>query len=122
MKTIFVLSFLILISSLRVAAQQSSSSIVGDWTGGIDSGTWQPIDLHFVASGDGLSGTLDFPYLNRRGLTLTTVSLENSTVRLAWHDRNGAAELEGVAKNDFIDGQYTYAGQTAPFKVVRVAK
>jgi len=122
MRHIFVFAFLIIVCSLRVAAQQSSSSIVGDWTGGIDSGKWQPIDLHFVAGGDGLSGTVDFPSLNRRGLQLTKVSLENSTLRLEWQDRNGVAALEGAANNDFIDGQYTYAGQTAPFKVVRVAK
>src|SRR4030095_16126640 len=122
MRNIFVLAFLIIICSLRVAAQQSSSSILGDWTGGIDSGKWQRIDLHFVADGDGLSGTLAFPYLNRRGLKLTKVSLENSTVRLEWQNRDGVAALEGEAKDDFIHGQYTYAGQTAPFKVVRVAK
>src|SRR5262245_55552759 len=122
MRQRFVLAFLMIVCSLRVAAQQSPSSIVGDWTGGIDSGTWQPIDLHFVAGGDSLSGTLDFPYLNRRGLKLIKVGLENSTVRLEWRDRSGVAALEGLATDDLIAGQYTYAGQTAPFKLVRVAK
>lgn len=99
-----------------------SQSIAGDWVGGIDFEKWQPINLHFVTDGSGLSGTLDFPYQNRKGIPLTKVVLDNQSLRIEWQSESGVAVFAGVVTGDSISGQFTQANQTRPFGLVRVAK
>jgi hypothetical protein len=102
------------------AAQQT---IEGDWIGGIDfEKSWQPIKLHFIGEKQNVSGTLDFPYQNRAGLSLSRVVITNGHLRAEWQDVSGLAVFEGLLTGDSISGEFTQADKRAKFGVVHTAK
>src|SRR2546423_3377314 len=98
------------------------SSIVGDWVGGINSAKWRPVNCHFVSGARGFSGTLDLPYQNQSGLVLTKIVVTDGHLHMEWESDSRLGVFEGVIARDFISGQFTQAGTTAPFGLVRVSK
>jgi hypothetical protein len=113
---------LCLLMSCMCTSVYAAKSIEGDWVGGIDSEKWQPVNLHFVAGKQNVSGTLDLPYQNRMGISLTKVAINKSHVRVEWQGDKGLAVLEGLLKGDSISGEFTQDRRKATFGLVRVAK
>lgn len=97
--------------------------LAGDWIGGIDFGnSWQPINLHFKADKEGMTGTLDLPQQGRNGLPLNRVVLESSHVRIEWQGRSGLAIYEGELKDGAIFGSFQQGTTRATFQLAHVAK
>jgi dienelactone hydrolase len=102
------------------AAQQS---LEGDWVGGIDFGkSWQPVNFHFKAEKDGITGTLDLPQQGRNGLALNRVVFESSHVRIEWQGRSGLAIYEGELKDGGIIGNFQQGETRATFQLAHVVK
>ena len=100
----------------------AAKSIEGDWVGGIDFEKWQLVNLHFTGDKQNVSGTLDFPYQNSKGISLSKVVIDNSHVRVEWQGNAGLAVLDGLLKGDSISGEYVQGERKAKFGLVRVAK
>jgi len=111
-----------LLMSCMCTSVYAAKSIEGDWVGGIDFEKWQPVNLHFIAGKQNVSGTLDLPYQNRMGISLTKVAINKSHVRVEWQGDKGLAVLEGLLKGDSISGEFTQDQRKATFGLVRVAK
>ena len=99
-----------------------AKSIEGDWVGGIDFEKWQPVNLHFTTEQQVVSGTIDFPYQNRMGVSLTKVVINNPHVRVEWQADGGLAIFEGLLKGDSISGEFSQDGREAKFGLVRMAR
>src|SRR6266576_3775102 len=84
-----------------------AKSIEGDWVGGIDFEKWQPVNLHFITEQQVVSGTIDFPYQNRMGVSLTKVVINNPHVRVEWQGNTSLAVLNGLLKGDSILGEFS---------------
>ena len=113
---------LCLLMSCMCTSVYAAKSIEGDWVGGIDFEKWQPVNLHFFAEKQNVSGTVDLPYENRKGISLTKVAIYKSHVRVEWQGDKGVAVLEGLLKGDSISGEFTQDRRKATFGLVRVAK
>jgi len=113
---------LCLLFSYMLTSVSAATSIEGDWIGGIDFEKWQPVNLHFTTEQQVVSGTIDLPYQNRMGISLTKVAIYKSRVRVEWQGDKDLAVLEGLLKGDSISGEFTEDRRKATFGLVRVAK
>lgn len=115
MKKTFLLLTLLL---LTVQNQIFSQSIEGDWNGALNiSGVQLRLIFHIEQSENGLKGTMDSPDQGAKGLTLNTVSFENSILKLSM--KQIGMEYQGTLSGDSIIGKFSQMGTQLPLNLYR---
>ena len=103
-------------------ASAQDSSVVGTWRGTLVAGPQQlDIVFHLDVTDEGtLSGSMDVPAQGATGIPLTTVSVEDGTLRLTFPVPGGGA-YEGTLSADgrTVSGTFTQAGQPFPMELSR---
>lgn len=108
------------VSAPMCAAQ---TTLAGDWTGGLDSGSqWLPIEIHFKPHEGGLSGSLDIPRFGQMNQLLSQIRVEGSRVHFEWVRTVGTGTFKGELKDGGLVGNYQRGEVRSTFVLVRVAK
>ncbi len=97
-----------------------ADDITGDWFGKLDiHGQQLRVVFHITAAGDSLTATLDSPDQGAAGLHVSSVSFDNSILRIAYDAIS--MTYTGELKAGVIRGTFTQAGYDFPLDLQREA-
>lgn len=113
---IFLLTFLL---GLAVSKCAMSQEIAGQWNGILKvQGTQLRIVFNISKTGNGYTATMDSPDQHAAGIPVSSVSFENSTLKLAASALR--MEYEGTLKPEgIIEGTFKQAGLSIPLNLSR---
>jgi hypothetical protein len=96
------------------------SDIDGDWKGGIDTplGTLKVV-FHIVNTEDGLMATFDVPDQGAKGVPVTSVARDGSSLKMDLKGLAGGFEGKISADHSSIDGTWTQLGNSLPLVLKR---
>ncbi len=104
-------------------APAKPSDIDGAWMGTLDAGTAKlRIVFHFVNTADGLTATMDSLDQNMKGLPVTKVTRDGSSLKLELKQIPGVGVFEGTIDKDreSISGTWSQSGNSLPLQLKRV--
>lgn len=112
---------LILLATLLLGGAFAQDAFAGDWEGVIGPDDLNlSIILHFEASSDGLTGTLDIPAQGTRDLGLAVREVTDDRVIFAIQEVPGEPTFDGkLVDEGLIMGTFSQGGQTLPFRLER---
>jgi pimeloyl-ACP methyl ester carboxylesterase len=118
----FIPFLLLAISSTSAAAL--ATQLDGVWIGGfLNQEKWVTVSVRLTNQPKGLSGAADVSfadYENERGLALTAVTVEGSTLRFTAPCERGPVVFEGRESDGVISGTYRFGGASGSFGLTRV--
>ena len=110
----FAVVALMLLSSVLFA--ETPPLPIGDWTGGLDSGSqWLPIRLHFRPDG----ADIDVPAFSVEHQALREVRVEGDRVHFEWPRPVGTAAFDGRIDSESMRGDYVRGDVRSTFLLVR---
>jgi len=96
------------------------SDIDGDWKGGIPVGQDAlKVVFHIVNTEDGLTATLDVPDQGAKGVPVTSVTRDGSTLKMDLKGLGGGFEGKISPDLSTIDGTWTQLGNSIPLVLKR---
>jgi hypothetical protein len=96
------------------------TDIDGDWKGEIDTGqAILHMVFHIVNTEDGLMATLDVPDQGAKGIAVTSVTRNGSTLKLEMKALAGAYDGKIAADLSMIDGTWTQGPNSITLKLTR---
>jgi hypothetical protein len=96
------------------------SDIDGDWKGGIPVGQDAlKVVFHIVNTEDGLMATLDVPDQGAKGVPVTSITREGSTLKMDLKGLGGGFEGKISPDLSTIDGTWTQVGNSIPLVLKR---
>lgn len=99
---------------------QAQDVFVGEWQGDIGPGTLNlGILVHFESTKQGLTGTIDIPAQQSKGVPLDILEVAATTIRFAIQGVPGEPTFEGRLEGDTLSGTFTQGGQSLPFSLER---
>jgi uncharacterized protein len=104
-------------------APAKASDIDGAWMGTLDAGTAKlRIVFHFVNTADGLTATMDSLDQDIKGLPVTKVTRDGSSLKLELKQIPGVGVFEGTIDKDraSISGTWSQSGNSLPLQLKRV--
>src|SRR5713226_671874 len=108
---------LVLLTSGTAQAQNA----VGDWQGSLNVGAVTlRLAFHITGANDDLKATLDSLDQNAKGLPVTSVSLNGSTLKMELRQLQGSFAGTIDAASEKIDGTWTQPGGTLTLVLTRV--
>jgi fermentation-respiration switch protein FrsA (DUF1100 family) len=97
------------------------SDIDGTWAGTLDTGSIKlRIVFHILNTEDGLTATMDSPDQGAKGIPVTGITRDGSTVKIELKQADGVFEGKLDDKLSTIDGTWTQGGGSLPLVVKRV--
>ncbi len=102
-------------------APAKASDIDGAWMGTLDAGTTKlRVVFHFVNTADGLTATMDSLDQDMKGLPVTKVTRDGSSLKLELKQIGGA--FEGTIDKDrqSVSGTWSQSGNSLPLQLKRV--
>ena len=107
---------------VAVAVTADAPSPAGHWQGSIRLSDMQlGVSVTLEKAGGGWKGTIDIPAQNASGLPLSDVRVDGVSVSFALQGVPGEPRFQGALSADggSIAGDFTQAGKTFPFRLVR---
>jgi pimeloyl-ACP methyl ester carboxylesterase len=104
-------------------APAKPSDIDGAWMGTLDAGTAKlRIVFHFVNTADGLTATMDSLDQDIKGLPVTKVTRDGSSLKLELKQIPGVGAFEGTIDKDreSISGTWSQSGNSLPLQLKRL--
>src|SRR5918994_5841959 len=81
----------------------AQTTLDGEWTGGLDSGTqWLPINVRFANENGGFRGSVDLPRFNLANQPLSRIKVEGRCVSFEWE--------RGALGTGIFDGEFKEGG------------
>jgi pimeloyl-ACP methyl ester carboxylesterase len=97
------------------------SDIDGDWMGALDTGAIKlRVLFHIVNTEDGLMATMDSPDQDLKGLPMTSVTRDGTSLRIEAKSIGGAFEGKIAADLMSIEGKWSQGGGTLPLLLKKV--
>jgi fermentation-respiration switch protein FrsA (DUF1100 family) len=97
------------------------SDIDGTWAGTLDTGSIKlRIVFHILNTEDGLTATMDSPDQGAKGIPVTGITRDGSTVKIELKQADGVFDGKLDDKLSTIDGTWTQGGGSLPLVVRRV--
>jgi uncharacterized protein len=97
------------------------SDIDGTWSGTLDTGTAKlRIVFHITNTEDGLIATMDSPDQNLKGMPMTSVTRDGTSIKIEAKQINGGFSGNISADLSSIDGKWSQNGAEIPLVVKRV--
>jgi fermentation-respiration switch protein FrsA (DUF1100 family) len=124
MKNVFLfVTMIILVSAISTTAQQPAPApaIVGTWLGTLHTGAFD-LRIQFNISGapGALSATMDSLDQSAKGIPVTSVTLDGSTLHMEVASAAGKYEGKLDAANSTITGTWSQGGATYPLVLKRI--
>jgi pimeloyl-ACP methyl ester carboxylesterase len=118
----FIPFLLLAVSSTSAAAP--TTKLDGVWIGGfLHQEKWVTVSVRLTSQPKGLSGAADVSfadYENERGVALTAVAVEGSSVRFTAPCERGPIVFEGRESDGVISGTHRFAAASGSFGLTRV--
>ena len=94
----------------------------GHWVGALELGAQSlDFDVDLAPEGDGWKGDISIPAQGASDVPLVNVTIEGDQVSFIISDVPGDPTFNGTLTGDAVEGQFSQAGQTIPFKMTRKA-
>ena len=111
-----------LLALLSCGASLPAEDVKGVWAGELSiAGTTLAITVELEYQEDTLSGRIDSPQQNARGLELTNLSVRGDSVCFSLPSGLGRAGFRGVVQGETIAGAFSQAGHVGSFSLSRVS-
>ncbi len=112
MKYVLMTFFIVL------AFAQAQEAFVGNWQGEIGPGVLNlGVVVHFTASGETLSGTIDIPAQGAEGLALAVTKASNDKATFSIEGVPGNPTFEGTLESGKISGTFSQSSQSFDFSL-----
>jgi pimeloyl-ACP methyl ester carboxylesterase len=115
---------LILLAAPLALAATAPSGVDGLWIGGfLHQEKWVTVSVRLTSQPKGLSGAADVSfadYENERGVALTAVTVEGSSVRFTAPCERGPIVFEGQESDGVLSGTYRFAAASGSFGLTRI--
>ena len=108
---------IILILVILTTTLVSSQEITGSWYGSLQiQGTYLPLLFNISKTGNNYAATMDSPMQKAFGIPVTTITFENSNLKIAI--TNAMIEYEGMlGKDNIIVGNFKQRGTSFPMNL-----
>ena len=123
----FLVVLILSLGAVGAASAQNvpakASDIDGAWMGTLDAGTAKlRVVFHFVNTADGLTATMDSLDQDMKGLPVTKVTRNGSSLKLELKQIPGVGVFEGTIDKDreSISGTWSQSGNSLPLQLKRV--
>jgi hypothetical protein len=115
--------FYSLLLSILFAASSQAQTVVGDWQGTLKAGGAELRLVLHITKGDNnaLKATLDSVDQNAMGIPVSSITLNNSTLKLELQDIGGSYEGKVNEAGDRIVGSWSQGGSSLPLEFSRAA-
>lgn len=126
LKTIIRLVAVLIALWVGVSVWSASGAVLagpeGHWVGALELGGQSlDFDVDFVPDAGGWKGDISIPAQGATDIPLVNVSVEGDQMSFVISGIQGDPTFKGTLAGDSVEGQFTQAGQTVPFKMTRQA-
>jgi pimeloyl-ACP methyl ester carboxylesterase len=117
-----ILAALAVIGLCSCGKSPVQADITGVWEGGLSvDGTTLPIIVKLDSTENTLTGIIDIPMQNARGLELADLSVKGDSVFFSLASNLGMAEFRGTVSADSMWGSFLQGGYTGSFTLSRTS-